>query len=50
MLFLRADHETLLKRYSETRRRHPLSREGVGLAESFDRSASCWSQSPMRPI
>lgn len=35
VLFLRADHDVLLKRYSETRRRHPLSREGLGLAEAI---------------
>jgi hypothetical protein len=35
VLFLRADQEALLKRYSETRRRHPLSREGLGLADSL---------------
>jgi UPF0042 nucleotide-binding protein len=35
VLFLRADQEALLKRYSETRRRHPLSREGLGLAEAI---------------
>jgi UPF0042 nucleotide-binding protein len=35
VLFLRADQESLLKRYSETRRRHPLSREGLGLAEAI---------------
>jgi UPF0042 nucleotide-binding protein len=35
MLFLRADSETLLKRFSETRRRHPLSRQGVGLKEAL---------------
>jgi RNase adapter protein RapZ len=36
MLFLRADDETLLKRFSETRRRHPLSREGMGLLEALE--------------
>lgn len=36
MLFLRAAKETLLKRFSETRRRHPLSREGVGLLEALE--------------
>jgi UPF0042 nucleotide-binding protein len=36
VLFLRADHETLLKRFSETRRRHPLSRAGIGLLEAID--------------
>jgi UPF0042 nucleotide-binding protein len=34
-LFLRADSDTLLKRFSETRRRHPLSRHGVGLKEAL---------------
>jgi UPF0042 nucleotide-binding protein len=36
MLFLRADNETLLKRFSETRRRHPLSRSGLGLQEALE--------------
>ncbi|MCX7053633.1 MAG: RNase adapter RapZ [Proteobacteria bacterium] len=35
-LFLRADSETLLKRFSETRRRHPLTRHGVGLIEALE--------------
>ena len=35
VIFLRADEETLLKRYSETRRRHPLSRDGLGLADAI---------------
>lgn len=35
ILFLRADEDVLLKRYSETRRRHPLSRDGLGLAEAL---------------
>jgi len=36
MLFLRADNEILLKRFSETRRRHPLSRAGMGLQEALE--------------
>ncbi len=36
VLFLRAGEEALLKRYSETRRRHPLSREGLGLADAIE--------------
>ena len=36
MLFLRADNEILLKRFSETRRRHPLSRTGMGLQEALE--------------
>jgi len=35
VLFLRAEDDTLLKRYSETRRRHPLSRDGLGLADAI---------------
>ncbi len=35
VIFLRADDETLLKRYSEKRRRHPLSRDGLGLADAI---------------
>lgn len=36
MLFLRAEDETLLKRFSETRRRHPLSGENMGLLEALE--------------
>jgi UPF0042 nucleotide-binding protein len=36
VIFLRADEQVLLKRYSETRRRHPLSRQGLGLAEAIE--------------
>jgi RNase adapter protein RapZ len=36
VLFLRADNETLLKRFSETRRRHPLTRAGMGLQEALE--------------
>ncbi|MGD9841463.1 MAG: RNase adapter RapZ [Steroidobacteraceae bacterium] len=35
IIYLRSDNEALLKRYSETRRRHPLSRGGLGLAEAI---------------
>jgi len=35
VLFLRADEQSLLKRYSETRRRHPLSRDGLGLIDAI---------------
>jgi len=35
LLFLRADERALLKRYSETRRRHPLSRDGIGLTDAI---------------
>ena len=37
LLFLEAKDETLIKRYSETRRRHPLSEGGLTLAESIAR-------------
>lgn len=35
VLYLRADEQVLLKRYSETRRRHPLSRDGMGLIDAI---------------
>jgi UPF0042 nucleotide-binding protein len=36
VLFLRASNDVLLKRFSETRRRHPLSRDGLGLQEALE--------------
>ena len=36
ILFITCDSPTLIKRYSETRRRHPLSNEHVSLAEAVD--------------
>lgn len=36
ILFLQTDEEILLKRYSETRRRHPMSAEGYSLRESIE--------------
>ena len=35
LLFLTASDEALLRRYAETRRKHPLSREGEGLHEAI---------------
>jgi RNase adapter protein RapZ len=37
LIFLDANDEVLLKRYSETRRRHPLSRDGSSLQEAIAR-------------
>lgn len=37
ILFLQATDEVLLKRYSETRRKHPLSLEGIALLEAIRR-------------
>ncbi len=37
LLFLEAKDETLIKRFSETRRRHPLSKGGLTVAESIAR-------------
>lgn len=36
VLYLQADTQVLLKRYSETRRKHPLSSHGMGLGEAID--------------
>jgi UPF0042 nucleotide-binding protein len=35
ILFLQADDETLLKRFSETRRKHPLTSPGISLADAI---------------
>jgi RNase adapter protein RapZ len=35
LLFLTSSDEALLRRYAETRRKHPLSREGGGLADAI---------------
>jgi UPF0042 nucleotide-binding protein len=35
LLFLQADDEVLMSRFSETRRKHPLSIEGAGLREAI---------------
>lgn len=35
VVFLDADDNTLLKRFSETRRKHPLSKENISLAEAI---------------
>lgn len=39
ILFLRAAYTTLIKRFSETRRRHPLSNDNTPLAEAIGREA-----------
>ncbi|MDH3646344.1 MAG: RNase adapter RapZ [Gammaproteobacteria bacterium] len=39
VLFLHADEPTLIKRYRETRRKHPLSGEGVGLQQAIARES-----------
>ena len=36
VLYLQASTQVLLKRYSETRRKHPLSSRGMGLGEAID--------------
>ena len=35
MLFLDAEDETLIRRFSETRRRHPFGQNGVGLVDAI---------------
>jgi UPF0042 nucleotide-binding protein len=39
LLFLDANSQTLLKRFSESRRKHPLSSESVGLARAIDKES-----------
>ena len=36
----------LLKRFSETRRRHPLSRDGIGLQEALEQEQRLLARSP----
>jgi UPF0042 nucleotide-binding protein len=40
VLFLEASSQTLLRRFSETRRRHPLTVAGLSLAEAIERERS----------
>ena len=40
IVYLRSEPETLFKRFSETRRRHPLTGEGLDLREAIEREAS----------
>lgn len=44
VLFLESNVETLVKRFSETRRRHPLSNESTTLAESIMRERELLAQ------
>lgn len=44
VLFLESNVETLVKRFSETRRRHPLSDENTTLAESITRERELLAQ------
>lgn len=37
LIYLDADNATLLKRFSETRRRHPLTHSGISLNEAIDK-------------
>lgn len=39
IVFLDANSQTLLKRFSETRRKHPLSSEAIGLKEAIDKES-----------
>jgi UPF0042 nucleotide-binding protein len=43
ILFLQADDATLLKRFSETRRKHPLSGADIPLADAIDRERTLLS-------
>lgn len=43
VLFLEANAQTLLRRFSETRRRHPLTMAGLALAEAIERERALLS-------
>ena len=40
VIFLKAHRTDLLRRYSETRRKHPLSNDTIGLKEAIDKEES----------
>lgn len=40
VIFLHADTHTLIKRFSETRRKHPLTGSGLSLAEAIERECA----------
>lgn len=44
LLFLQASDDILLKRYSETRRRHPLDKDGTELRSAIDRERELLGQ------
>ncbi len=48
VFFLEARDEVLIRRFSETRHRHPLADQRASRARS-PRSAGCWSRSATRP-
>ena len=39
IIFLDANSRTLLKRFNESRRKHPLSDEGIDLKEAIDKES-----------
>jgi len=47
-LFFEANDETLLKRYADTRRRHPLSQQGLSLPEAIARERELTA--PLREV
>ena len=48
IIFLRAEEEVLLRRFSETRRKHPLARRGVPLMEAIGLERSLLSRIAVR--
>ena len=46
VLFLEANPPTLMRRFSETRRRHPLTVEGLTLAEAIERERALLGGAP----
>jgi len=47
VIFLQADTDTLLKRFSETRRKHPLTRQGLPLFDAINLERSLLSEVAM---
>jgi UPF0042 nucleotide-binding protein len=41
VVFLDCDDDALITRFKETRRKHPLSEDGIGLSEAIEREREC---------
>ena len=49
LLFLDADRNTLIRRYSDTRRLHPLSSKNLSWRAQSMKRAICWSRCVLAP-
>ena len=50
MLFLEADNQTIVNRYKETRRMHPLQKKGESVEQAIRRAEECGAAAPAVPV